>query len=89
MHACTVLYMYVDACINLCVSFSHRRILLKPCLRCCVVSAQFGRQDYTILRPFKEIQLLIDSLSACHGGTYTLPLPRDAIWLCCGVDIAC
>ena len=36
---------------------------------------QFGRRDYTILRRFKEIKKLIDSLlSSSHGGINTTPL---------------
>jgi hypothetical protein len=35
----------------------------------------FGRQDYIILRPFKQIQTLIDSLSSSHGAI-DLHVPR-------------
>ena len=34
------------------------------------VCVQFGRQEYVILRPFKEVKKLIDGLSS-HGGTRT------------------
>lgn len=66
-------YLSLSVFVSLSLSIS---VPLCHYLMCFCLPPQFGRQHYTILRPFKEIQKLIDNLSSCHGAYHYSVLVR-------------
>ncbi len=68
-------------CVNSYIMWFFTRHLVSRAFVCFSPTLQFGRNHYTILRPFKEIQKLYDTLCASHGGFCKYPLPITCSYL--------